>query len=286
MRFAIALLLLLSSAPTIGKIAHEPPPASEKMASRKPAAWYSWFWRKKPAFDESDKFPDRGNQQKWTFKTATEKLAQISAYNPVTVYCPCTFKGKKVDLKSCGFKSQNDRSEEIEWEHIAAAESFGQSFKFWREGDSKLCVHKGKGKLQGPYKGRRCAKKNRTFRRMESDLYNLWPIIGQLNGLRSNMTMAEISGDSEYDFGGCKVKIQNRKFEPMDDYKGIVARAHKYMEWAYPGHGIISDKNEKLFDAWDKEHPVTDWECQRNDLIEEIQGNPNPIVKEACAKSH
>jgi deoxyribonuclease-1 len=57
-----------------------------------------------------------------------------------------------------------------------------------------------------------------------------------------------------------------------------------YMEWAYPGHGIISNKNQKLFEAWNKLYPVSDWECQRNDLIEEAQGNPNPIVKTACQK--
>ena len=55
-----------------------------------------------------------------------------------------------------------------------------------------------------------------------------------------------------------------------------------YMDWAYPGHGIISKKNRKLFKAWDKGDPVDAWECERAKKIERIQGNENPFVKMAC----
>lgn len=277
MRILMVVLLFLSTSSSFGKITHEPPPASEKMTARKPAAWYNWFWKRPPSTE------GRGNPKKWKFPTATKKAAQIAKFNPITIYCKCAFSGKDVDLNSCGFGSQNvtDRTAKIEWEHIAPAESFGQSFKLWRDGDPKLCWHKRK---KFAYKGRPCAEKDPEFLRMSTDLYNLWPIIGELNAIRSNMTMGEVAGPSEYNFGGCKVKIADRKFEPEDEYKGIVARTHMYMDWAYPGHGIISNKNEKLFQAWSEKYPVTDWECQRNDLIEEIQGNPNPIVKEACAK--
>ena len=56
------------------------------------------------------------------------------------------------------------------------------------------------------------------------------------------------------------------------------------MNWAYPGHGIISKKNQKLFDAWDKEDPVDDWECERSKRIEGIQRNENPFVKGECVE--
>ncbi len=42
------------------------------------------------------------------------------------------------------------------------------------------------------------------------------------------------------------------------------------MNWAYPGHGIISKKNRKLFEAWDKEDTMDDWECERSKRIEGI----------------
>jgi deoxyribonuclease-1 len=53
------------------------------------------------------------------------------------------------------------------------------------------------------------------------------------------------------------------------------------MNRAYPGHGIISNKNQKLFEAWDKEDP-DDWECERSKRIEGIQRNENPFVKGVC----
>jgi deoxyribonuclease-1 len=226
--------------------------------------------------------PPPGNPQHWKFTTAVRKIAEISKFNPVTVYCGCQYRGNIVDLASCGFVShhKSKRTNHIEWEHVAAAESFGQSFVMWRKGDTK-CSNKRKG----PYAGRKCAEKDSEFLRMETDLYNLWPIIGELNVLRSNFSFAELTG-SDYNFGGCKVKIQDRKIEPMDEYKGVVARAHKYMDLVYPHHGIISEKNKPLFNTWDAAFPVTDWECQRADLIKEVQGNANPILVEACEKQH
>jgi deoxyribonuclease-1 len=121
---------------------------------------------------------------------------------------------------------------------------------------------------------------------MEADLYNLWPEIGELNGLRSNYSMANLGGPernpSGISFGGCKAVIANRKFEPMDMSKGVVARTYFYFDQTYPGHGIISEKNRKLFEAWGRQFPVTAWECERAAKIKAIQGNENPILKAEC----
>jgi Endonuclease I len=51
-----------------------------------------------------------------------------------------------------------------------------------------------------------------------------------------------------------------------------------YMDWAYPGHGIISRSNQKLFEAWNREDPIDDWERERARRIEAIQGNRNPFI--------
>lgn len=274
MRFLILALLGVSVITACADTsAHKP--ATEV---REPAN-FNWRWWQKEA--PATNTPPPGNPQTWKFATAVKKIAQISEFNPVTVYCPCKYSGKIVDLASCGFQTQHrtKRSDHIEWEHVAAAESFGQSFKLWRDGDPTLCAVKD----NGVFDRRKCAEKDPEYLRMETDLYNLWPIIGELNVLRSNMSMAMLSG-SDYNFGGCKAKIQDRKFEPMDEYKGIVARTYMYMDLVYPNHGIISDKNRKLFEAWDKTYPVTDWECQRADLIKEVQGNANPILVERCEK--
>jgi deoxyribonuclease I len=226
----------------------------------------------------SDVATPTGNTRITNFSEAKKLALKIHSEHQITVYCPCKYDGKITDLKSCGYEIHKDakRAARLEWEHIVPAEAFGQSFKEWREGNSKCVKKSGKA-----FKGRKCAETNSDFARMEGDLYNLWPIIGELNGLRSNYSMAEIAGDG-LTFGDCKAKIKDRKFEPMDEFKGIVARDYMYMEANYPGRGIISEKNRKLFEAWDRGHPVTDWECKRATLIEAVQSNENQILQDRC----
>jgi deoxyribonuclease I len=74
-------------------------------------------------------------------------------------------------------------------------------------------------------------------------------------------------------------QIAGRKTEPRPDIRGDIARTYFYMNAAYPGRGIISRQNAKLFEAWDKEDPVDDWERERAQRIEQIQGNRHPFVK-------
>lgn len=219
-----------------------------------------------------------GNERVENFSKAKKLLSAIHTENAVTIYCPCKFSGKVVDIKSCGYKVQRDakRAARLEWEHVVPAEAFGNSFSEWRVGGDK-CVKKGKR-----FKGRKCAETNPEFARMEADLYNLWPSIGELNGLRSNFSMAAISGAGKFNFGGCRAKIADRKFEPMDADKGVVARVYMYMNAAYPGRGVISNKNQKLFEAWDKMYPVSGWECSRSEKIREVQGNVNEVLKSRC----
>jgi deoxyribonuclease-1 len=80
------------------------------------------------------------------------------------------------------------------------------------------------------------------------------------------------------EFGACDVEIENRKIEPRPKIRGDIARTYLYMDWAYPGHGIISRSNQKLFAAWNREDPVDDWERERARRIEGIQGNRNPFI--------
>ena len=55
-----------------------------------------------------------------------------------------------------------------------------------------------------------------------------------------------------------------------------------YMDSVYQGRKIITKKNRKLFDTWDKSDPVDEWECERARRIEKIQGNRNDVVMENC----
>ena len=221
-----------------------------------------------------------GNEKIKHFRQAKRLANEIHEGHPFTLYCNCRYQNHEIDLKSCGYEPHKDpkRARRLEWEHVVPAEAFGQGFVEWREG-SPRCVHKGK-----PFKGRKCAQNNPEFARMEADLYNLWPEIGELNGLRNNYSMAELGAEKSGngDFGGCRAKIEDRKFEPMPPAKGRVARVYMYMDQVYPRRGIISEKNRKLFEAWDKLHPVDPWECQRAKKIETVQGSENAVLKARC----
>jgi deoxyribonuclease-1 len=56
------------------------------------------------------------------------------------------------------------------------------------------------------------------------------------------------------------MEIERKKAEPRPEIRGDIARSYFYMNDAYPGKGIISKKNRKLFKAWDKADPVDAWE--------------------------
>ncbi len=256
----LALAALLSFAPSAISCSHaseSPRPERRSVASGAP----------------------KGNQRVTSFRKAKDLLADIHSFNGKTLYCGCNFSGTTVDLASCGYKPRagTARSKKMEWEHVVPAESFGKAFPEWRNG-APQCISGGK-----PYKGRRCAGTNPDFVQMEADLFNLWPEIGELNAMRSNFTMAAIGGPGG-EFGRCDVRIKSRKFEPSDAAKGIVARIYLYMEYAYPGRGIVAGKNQQLFEAWDRLYPVTDWECDLANQIAQVQGNRNAVLDNRCSR--
>lgn len=212
--------------------------------------------------------PYQANKTIHKFNDAKKYLSlHLDLYENKTIYCSCSIIKKNVDLGSCGYKFQKDfkRASRVEWEHVVPAEAFGKSFIEWRTGTAN-CIRKTR-----TLKGRKCAETNAEYNRMESDLYNLFPEIGELNGLRSNYSMAALT-ESARDFGGCKVKLLNRKFEPQDSAKGIVARTYFNFENRYPKRGIVSNKNKLLFEAWDKMYPVTEVECRRWKRLEQVNG--------------
>ena len=116
---------------------------------------------------------------------------------------------------------------------------------------------------------------------MEADMYNLFPAIGEVNGLRSNYPMTIIEGE-EREFGKCNVEIKRRRVEPREEVHGEIARTSMYMDSVYPGKGIISKKNRSMFEEWNRSDPVDEWECERAKKIEKIQGNRNEVVMGNC----
>jgi deoxyribonuclease-1 len=228
--------------------------------------------------------PTEGNSTIATFDRSKRELKKlyVKAGHFTEFYCGSTFdEDFNLDHSKSGFRfrKNEERANRIEWEHIVAAESFGQSFAEWRDGHPECIKKNGE-----QFKGRECASKtSKLFQLMEADMYNLVPAIGEVNGDRSNYRFDMIQGEKR-EYGKCNMEIEDRIAEPPDDKFGDIARTYMYMEAAY-GRGVIAQSNIKLFEAWNKMDPVDKWECERARLVEKVQGNKNTILDKACKQA-
>jgi len=115
-----------------------------------------------------------------------------------------------------------------------------------------------------------------------SDAHHLRSIDSQMNSLRSNR---------KYDNGsGNAVVLANGNWYPGDEWKGDVARMMMYMYVRYPtqclstlvGAGSTSYSNygdmPNIFLDWNQQDPVSQYELNRNNILETIQGNRNPFI--------
>jgi len=226
-------------------------------------------------------FSNAENTQIQSFSSAKKKLEKeiyLAPQERHTLYCQAKFDSKKNITPPSGFESikYKKRAKRIEWEHVVPAENFGRNFSEWRTGD-KVCVNS-KGKH---YKGRRCAEKaNAEFRYMQADMYNLYPAIGSVNASRSNYNFVML-GNIANSFGSCAMKIKNRKAEPPEASRGIIARTYLYMDNLYSSYNM-SRQQRQLMNAWNQTYPVNAWECERAKRIQRVQGNNNEIVQKSC----
>lgn len=102
-----------------------------------------------------------------------------------------------------------------------------------------------------------------------TDLHHLRAADAVVNGERSNFPYAEGNGD----YG----LVGNSAWYPGDQWKGDVARMVLYLNVRY-NEDISSVGNLELFLKWNREDPVSEFEMQRNNVIESAQGNRNPFI--------
>lgn len=214
-----------------------------------------------------------------SFSKSKKLMEQVYYDNMFSFYCNCQYsyqitdKSIKavVDNKSCGYMPRRNqkRGKYIEWEHVVPAWAFGNTRKCWRE---EICTDKYGNK----YKGRKCCTKiDKVFKAMEADMYNLYPAVGELNADRKNYKYGIIPGE-ERKYGACDFEVADKLVEPKEDIRGDIARTYFYMEKTY--NVPISDKQRKLFEVWDKQDKIDEWEIIRAKRIEKIQGNRNTFV--------
>lgn len=135
---------------------------------------------------------------------------------------------------------------------------------------------------------------------MYSDLFNVYPTDSYVNGKRGNYPYGEV-GSATYTSGnGSKLGtsgfagFSGTVFEPIDEYKGDLARTYMYMatcyaglceSWASEGTAIYSSSNlgftpyaVALYLKWSRQDPVSSKEINRNNEVYKIQNNRNPFI--------
>lgn len=215
---------------------------------------------------------------------SAKKIARDVIYSDhnTDFYCDCDYTPAKagssgtIDASRCGYvpRKNKARGKKLEWEHVVPAYYFGVKRACWKKENAK-CV-----KSDGtPYKGRACCGKvDKTFQKIEADLHNLTPAVGELNGDRSNLPYGIVSGGAK-EYGQCDFKIGGtpRATEPRDEVKGDAARIWFYMADTY---GItLTDEQRTMFEEWAQNDPIGRWERLRDARIEAAQGNHNQYVK-------
>ena len=196
-------------------------------------------------------------------------------------YCDCEYTPNKkgtsgrIDAGSCGYEPRKNakRGRILEWEHVMPANIFGGRRVCWTKGHAS-CVSGGKA-----YKGRKCcARVDKTFKRMEADLHNLTPAVGELNGDRSNLPYGIVPGDARL-YGACHFEIGGKPkvTEPRPEVRGDAARIWLYMSETY--RIKLTPKTLDMLKEWSADDPVDEWERLRNKRIAAAQGNTNPFVQ-------
>ena len=123
-----------------------------------------------------------------------------------------------------------------------------------------------------------------------TDIHHLRPSDVQVNSSRGNL---------DFDYGGtanvkncAECKRDSDSWEPPNDVKGDVARMLFYMAVRYEaGDKVDLELNDRVNNGsipyhgklsvlleWHEQDPVSEWEMNRNEKIEEIQGNRNPFI--------
>jgi deoxyribonuclease-1 len=213
-----------------------------------------------------------------SFAQAKREALKIYADHRTTFYCGCRFgSNRQVLWQSCGYRPRANavRARRIEWEHIVPAAAFGAYRQCWT---AKLCRRERSGKGYG---GRSCCSKiDRQFRRMEADLQNLVPAVGEVNGDRAHFAFGEVSGEPRQ-YGECDFEIDwyRRIAEPRSSVRGDIARAYLYMYHVYPGALRLDPGQLAQLKQWHRADPPSTWERTRDRRIAALQGMGNPLVQ-------
>ncbi len=139
---------------------------------------------------------------------------------------------------------------------------------------------------------------------MRSDMYIVYPTDKKVNGMRGNFPYGKVTSPTYTSNNGTKLgpntyltQYTGSAFEPIDEYKGDLARSTFYVATAYENNiagwqansnanAVLDGTSYKVFDdwylklmyQWHLQDPVSTKEIDRNNDIYMIQGNRNPFI--------
>ncbi|UTA48278.1 endonuclease [Simiduia sp. 21SJ11W-1] len=140
---------------------------------------------------------------------------------------------------------------------------------------------------------------------MNSDVHHIFATDGYVNALRGSYPFGEVasviaatSNGSRLGDGQLSQGYTGVVFEPIDEFKGDVARAYFYMATRYENvigawasnssysDAVLDGSGQKVFETWmlyllidwHKADPVSQKEIDRNNAAHAYQGNRNPFI--------
>lgn len=131
---------------------------------------------------------------------------------------------------------------------------------------------------------------------MNSDLFQIYPTDGYVNQKRGNYPYGVTNNASWTSTNGSKLGpcstsgYSGTIFEPIDEYKGDIARTYFYMATRYfgedagwPGSPMFDGAQPKewalnMLLIWHQNDPVSVKEIDRNNAIYQLQNNRNPFI--------
>ncbi len=138
---------------------------------------------------------------------------------------------------------------------------------------------------------------------MNSDLFHIWPVDKFVNSQRANWPYGRVSNPNWSSQNGGKrgpnvlVGYSGTSFEPINPYKGDIARGYLYVvtryqneiaSWTFDASGTAMLDNQafpgfkpwalSMLRQWHQQDPVSQKEILRNHEIFLVQGNRNPFI--------
>lgn len=132
---------------------------------------------------------------------------------------------------------------------------------------------------------------------MYTDLFHIYPTDGAVNGRRGNFPYGEVgnatwTSENGSKLGSCSYPGYNGTvFEPIDEYKGDLARTYLYMCTRYMDKSLDIENGAtmlvesrfkpwalEMLIRWHEQDTVSKKEIDRNNAIYAIQKNRNPFI--------